>query len=470
MNRPFRVSSRTAASVLFVAALASAAFLRSSADAAETATPVLDNWPAWRGPLANGIAPRADPPTTWSETQHVRWKVEIPGRGSATPVVWNDTVYVLTAIPADDGSTNAGKTSVSESASTASTNAAVARDSNARSMVEQPSAVHRFVVLALDRATGKTRWEVTAKSELPHESHHKDHGYASASPSTDGEVLIVPFGSRGLFAYDASGRQLWARDFGDMRTRNGFGEGSSPTLDGDRVFVLWDHEGDDFIAALDKKTGKEIWKQTREEPTGWTTPVVVEHAGRKQVVVNGTRRVRSYDFATGELLWQAGGQTTNAIPSVVAGHGLVYATSGLRGAALYAIRLGRSGELTGTDAVAWSRNKSTPYVPSPLLYGDLLYYYAGNNAMLSIVDARSGQVHVDAERLEGLFGFYASPVAAADRLYLVARDGGAWVLRHGPKLEVLARNKLDDGFDASPALAGRELFLRGRRSLYCLAE
>ena len=234
--------------------------------------------------------------------------------------------------------------------------------------------------------------------------------------------------------------------------------------------MLWDHEDEDFLVALDKRNGRELWRQRREEPTGWTTPVIVDHQGRKQVVVNGTQRVRGYDLDSGALLWQAGGQTTNAIPSVVAGHGLVFAASGLRGSALHAIRLGRSGELTGTDAIAWSLGKATPYVPSPLLYDDLLYFYAGNNAQLSIYDARSGTPHLDAERLEGLFGVYASPTGGAGRVYLVGRNGVTWVIRHGTTLEVLAKNRLEDGFDATPALAGRELFLRGRESLYCLAE
>jgi outer membrane protein assembly factor BamB len=433
----------------------------------------LEQWPAWRGPLANGIAPRADPPVEWSETKGVKWKVEVPGRGTSTPVVWGDTIYLLTALSAGT-STNATTTATGTAAAAATNGpSGGGREGNSRAMVEQPTDPQRFVVLALDRATGKIRWERTARTELPHEGHHKDHGYASASPSTDGEVLIVPFGSRGLYAYDLAGRLLWQKDYGRMRTRNSFGEASSPALEGDRVIVLKDHEGDDdFIVALDKRTGKELWRQARQEPTGWTTPYVVAHGdgGRRQVIVNGTRRVQSYDFETGELLWQAGGQTTNAIPMVVAGHGLAFAASGLRGSALYAIKLDGRGELTGTDAIAWSLKKATPYVPSPLLYDDLLYFYAGNNAQLSIFEAKTGAPLVDAERLEGMFGVYASPVAAAGRVYLVARDGGTWVLKHGRTIEVLAKNRLDENFDASPSLAGRELYLRGRQHLYCLAQ
>jgi outer membrane protein assembly factor BamB len=337
-------------------------------------------------------------------------------------------------------------------------------------MTESPTEEQKFTVLALDRSTGKTLWEHSPRTPLPHEGHHRDHGFASASPVTDGEHLIVSFGSFGLYGYDLKGKLLWEKDLGDMRTRNSFGEGSSPALSGNTVVVLWDHEGEDFIVALDKRDGKELWHQQRDEPTGWCTPLIVEHDGKKQVVVNGTNKARSYDLATGKLLWEAGGQTANAIPSAVTGHDRVYVMSGFRGAALQAITLGKSGDLTGTDAIAWSHSKGTPYVPSPLLAGDLLYFYSGNNAMLSIFDAKAGKALLEAERVESLNGVYASPVAAANRIYLVGRDGGTVVAKQGPTLEVLAKNRLDDGFDASPAAVGGDLFLRGRENLYCLGE
>ena len=304
----------------------------------------------------------------------------------------------------------------------------------------------------------------------PASSEGRDHGYASASPLTDGERLLAYFGSNGLFCYDLTGRLLWQKDLGRQRTRYGYGEASSPAWQGHTVVILWDHEGEDFIVALDVRDGKELWRQKRDEPSGWSTPLIIEQDGRRQVVVNGTHKVRSYDLATGALLWECAGQTLNAIPSPVAGHGLVFVTSGFQGQALYALRPGGRGDLAGTPAVAWFRRKHTPYVPSPLLYGDLLYLLAGNNAVLSILSAATGRPLVEAQRLEGLQGVYASPVGADGRVYLVGRDGGAVVLRHADRLEVLARNRLDDGFDASPAIAGNQLFLRGRRSLYCLAQ
>jgi outer membrane protein assembly factor BamB len=427
----------------------------------------LKNWPAWRGPLANGVAPEANPPVTWSETQNVKWKVKLPGRGTSTPVIWGNQVFILTAIPAGR---KAEAKPVTDPAAAPAAETGGRRGGRGGGMSEAPTEEQKFTVLALDRATGKTLWEHSPRTQLPHEGHHRDHGFASASPVTDGEHLIVSFGSFGLYGYDLKGKLLWEKDLGDMRTRNSFGEGSSPALSGNTVVVLWDHEGEDFIVALDKRDGKELWRQQRDEPTGWCTPLIVEHGGKKQVVVNGTNKARSYDLATGKLLWEAGGQTANAIPSAVTGHDRVYVMSGFRGAALQAITLGKSGDLTGTDAIAWSHNKGTPYVPSPLLAGDLLYFYSGNNATLSIFDAKAGKALVEAERVEGLNGVYASPAAAANRVYLVGRDGGTVVAKQGPTLEVLAKNRLDDGFDASPALVGNELFLRGREFLYCLGE
>jgi outer membrane protein assembly factor BamB len=412
------------------------------------------NWPQWRGPQATGIAPQGNPPVEWSETRHVQWKVTLPGRGTSTPIVWEQQVFILTAIP------TGRKVAVQPAAVPAGPNA---------HMVDPASEAQRFTVMALDRATGRTLWQQTACERVPYEGYHRDHGYASASPITDGKRLLACFGSNGLFCYDLTGRLLWQKDLGRQRTRYGYGEASSPALQGHTVVILWDHEGEDFILALDVRDGKELWRQQRDEPTGWSTPLIIEHEGRWQVVANGTKKVRSYDLSTGQLLWECAGQTLNAIPSPVAGQGLVFVTSGYQGHAVYALRPGGHGDIAGTPDVAWFRRKNTPYVPSPLLYGDLLYLLSGNNAALSILTAATGHPLVDAQRLEGIQGVYASPVGAADRVYLVGRDGGAVVLRKTGSLEVLARNRLDDGFDASPAIAGNQLFLRGRRSLYCLS-
>lgn len=451
------------------------------AGAAALAAP--DQWPAWRGPLATGVSPTADPPVEWSETKNVKWKTAVPGRGTSTPVVWKDQVFILTAIPVGGGAEAApppaaaarppgpgGPEGAPGRRGQGGPGGGPGGRGGGGGMTEAPGVKQQFVVLSYDRATGAERWRTVVREQLPHEGHHRDHGFASASPVTDGGMLIAHFGSFGTYGLDLAGRKLWETDLGDMNTRNSFGEGSSPALEGDTVVILWDHEGEDFIVALDRKTGKELWRQSRDEPTGWSTPLIVSHGGTKQVVVNGTNKVRAYDLATGALLWEAGGQTVNAIPSPVAAADMVYVTSGFRGNAIQAIRLGGRGDLTGGDRIVWSHNRHTPYVPSPLLYDGLIYLWSGNNAMLSILDARDGARHLEAERLEGLSGVYASPVGAAGRVYLAGRDGGTLVLQRGTKAEVLASNRLDDGFDASPAAAGKELFLRGRQHLYCLAE
>jgi outer membrane protein assembly factor BamB len=326
------------------------------------------------------------------------------------------------------------------------------------------------VVLCVDRLTGNVLWQQTAKTEVPHQGHHRDHGYASPSPLTDGERVYAFFGSRGLFCYDLDGKLQWSANFGQMSVANGFGEGASPALHGDRIIVNWDHEGDSFIAALDKRTGKELWRTPRSERTTWTTPLVVTHGGQAQVIVPASGKTRGYDVESGKVLWELGGQTANVIPSPVANDQMVFAMSGFRGNTVQAIKLGHTGDLTGTAAIAWSHNKSTPYVPSPLLYENRLWFISNNNGLVSCFDAKSGQAHFEAERLDGVRGVYASPVGAAGRVYLIGREGSAVVLKNSGKLELLATNQLDDKIDASPAIVGKEIFLRGHANLYCIAQ
>ena len=392
--------------------------------------------------MATGVADLgANPPVEWSETKNVKWKVTIPGDGDSTPIVWGDRVFILAAAPA-----------------------------GGKADTETPSIAQQFKVICYDRPSGKILWQKVAREEVPHEGHQQNNTYASASPMTDGKYVIAFFGSRGLYCYDLEGNLKWQKDFGKMKTRNGFGEGASAALSGDIVVVPWDSEGEDFVVALDKATGKELWRQKRDEATGWTTPLIVDVGGKKQVVLNATKKVRSYDLLTGQEIWQCGGQTVNAIPTPVTANGIIYVTSGFRGSALQAIRLGKTGDLTGTDAVLWSHDKNTPYVPSPLLVDNFLYVVSGNDAILSCFDAKTGQPQFERERLEGLYSIYASPVAAKGRVYVLGREGDCAVLKEGPKLEILAKNKLDDKMDASPALVGKEIFLRGHHNLYCISE
>ncbi len=407
-------------------------------------------WPQWRGPYATGVSRTADPPVEWSETKNIRWKVEIPGRGSGTPVIWGDKVFVLSAVPVG----------VEPAASHA-----------ARGGI-QPRVAHRFVIMALDRKTGKVTWERTSREVTPHEGSHPQWGtYASSSAFTDGERVYAFFDSFGLYAYDMDGKLLWEKDLGDKRMRSEFGEGQTPVLHGNRIVVQWDHQGPSFIAALDKLTGNEIWRTERQEIDSWGTPLVVEHGGRAQVIAAAMNKVRSYDLETGKVVWEGPGLTMNPIPSSVYEDGMVFAVSGFRGNKLHAIGLDEAkGDITGTGAIKWSLTQDTPYVPSPLLYDGVIYLLKSNSGILSAYDAKTGKPHYQLQRLEGVPNVFASPVGAKGRVYLPGQEGTTLVIKHGPAFEVLAKNALDDGFDASPALVDNELYLRGFKYLYSIGS
>lgn len=254
--------------------------------------------------------------------------------------------------------------------------------------------------------------------------------------------------------------------------RNQFGEGSTPALHGDTLVHVWDHiGGQSFVVALDKRTGEERWRQNRDEIDTWATPLVVEANGRAQVIVPAMERVKSYDLETGEVVWETTGLTMNVIPSPVYEDGLAILMSGYRGNSLKAIDVAQAaGDITGTDAIVWTYDRDTPYVPSPLLYDGILYMLKSNNGILTAFDARTGEPHYALQRLEGVAEVFSSPVGAAGRVYVTSRDGDTLVLRHGPAFEVLGANSLDDGFDASPAVVDGEIYLRGYQFLYCIAE
>jgi outer membrane protein assembly factor BamB len=436
------------------------------------------NWPAWRGPLATGSSPAADPPTKWSEDQNIKWKVQIPGRGQATPIIWGDRVFIQTAIATGkkiDPPAKADKTA--DVAEKAPGEAPKDRPgprrpgANRPPQSEPPYEYYQFVLMCLDRKTGQTRWQKIVREEAPHEGFHPGDGsFASSSPVADGQRVYADFGSRGIYAFDLDGNPVWDKDLGKMQMKLGFGEGSSPALYKNTLVLTWDHEGESFIVAFDATTGHEIWRTPRESESVWATPLVVEVEGKPQVVASAENKIRSYDLADGKLLWECAGLTTNAIPSPVAAAGLVYLTTGFRGPVLLAINPGATGDITGTDAIAWTYKKDTPYVPSPLLYDGRLYFFQSNRALLSCLDAKTGKAIYGPERIEGLDNAYASPVAAAGRIYLVGRNGTTAVIRPGDKLDIIETNKLDEGIDASPALAGTELFLRGKEHLYCISE
>ena len=419
-----------------------------------SSTEALRNWPQWRGPLATGVAPHADPPLHWSEKKNIRWKITLPGKGHSTPIVFGDRVFLTAAVPVGDA-----QKPVYDTAPGTHDNVPVTHH-------------HQFVVLAVSRRNGEILWQKIVREEFPLEGGHETGSLASNSPATDGERLYVFFGSRGLYCLDFAGEIKWQKDFGRMQTLHAHGEGSSPVLHGDTLIVCWDHEGDSALYALDKHTGKERWKVARDEKTSWSTPLVVEHEGKPQVIISATKRVRSYDLKTGTLLWECAGLSRNVVSSPVAGHGMVFAGNSYDWQAMLAIRLaGAKGDITDTAQVAWKLNRLTPYVSSPLLYDDTLYFLRHNQNILSRLEPMTGKPRGEPLRLEGIRDFiFASPVGAAGRIYVTSRDGLTVVLRHNRDNAPLALNRLDDVFSASPALADKELYLRGERFLYCIAQ
>ena len=416
-------------------------------------------WPTWRGPDMMGLAD-GTPPLTWSESENILWKVPLDGDGSnSTPVVWGDKLFFQIAVQTDK-----------KSETPAAPEPAPA-EGGRRPRGRGPANLYQFKVVCLDRTTGKTLWQTQVCEVLPHEGHHGDHGHASYSPVTDGKLLWASFGSRGLYCLTLDGDIKWQKDLGKLRIAAGFGEGGSPLLLDDKLFVVMDQEDQSYIFALNKDTGDILWQKERDEKTSWTTPVAVRVEGKTQVVVNGQNRIRSYDPATGDVLWECGGQTANVIPTPVVGHGMIFCTSGFRGSKLSAIKLGRTGDLTGTDAVVWEVGEATPYVPSPLLYGEKVYVLSGNNAVVSCYNALTGKPYYTKQTMADIRGVYASPLGAAGRVYFVGRNGVTYVLNNtADAYESLAVNRLDDNFDCSPVVIDNILYLKGKKYLYAIAE
>jgi len=409
-----------------------------------------DNWHQFRGPTGNGVAPKATPPTTWSEEKNIKWKVEIPGKGHATPIVWDDKIFILTAVPTKKVEPRKGGAN--------------------RFGVRPQTHIYQYVVLCLERDTGKTLWKRVAAEELPHEGMHNTSSNASPTPVTDGTFLYASFGSAGIFCYDFKGTLKWKRDLGDLNIEDEFGEGTSPVLHGDSLVHLWDHEGQSYLYCLDAKTGKDKWKVQRDEGTTWHTPLIVEHEGVMQVVVNGKERSRGYALETGKVLWECGGQISTPLTSPVSANGVVYFSTGFGKSAIVAVPLDARGDITDSDKVLWTNQDAAPYVASPLLYDGLLYVTKQRTSILACLDAKTGKAHYSKQRLRRLRNLHASIAGADGKVFIVGGKGTTFVLKHGKEFEVLATNKLDDAFSASPVLVGSQIFLRGKKYLYCIEE
>lgn len=394
-----------------------------------------EQWAHWRGPSGNGTSTTAKPPKQFGPSKGLKWKVPIPGQGSGSPVVWGQNVFVTSALAT--GNRNE----------------------------------FDFRVFCFDRQTGKILWDQKALTASPHEGTHETNGFASASACTDGTMVYASFGSRGLFAYTLEGQLVWSKDLGDMQIRNGFGEGSSPTIAGDLLIVPWDHEGPSKLYALNKKTGQIVWETKRDEPTCWATPLIAsDPQGNSQIIMNGQTAARGYDLKTGQELWSCGGQTQRPCASAVSENGVAYVASGFRGSYIGAFDLSGRGNLQSSKHLLWSQNKDTPDVASPLLTNGRLYYYKEKTGLLTCVDAKTGKSLYSASRVSGVSRTYASPIAANGCIYLTDRGGAIVVIEDSPELKVLATNEVGEGVDATPAMVGNELIVRGEKHLFCFSE
>lgn len=393
-------------------------------------------------------------PLAWSDTQNVRWKIEIPGRGMSTPIAWGDRLYLTTAVPT-------GRKSSPPPAGGGRAGGGVGAGEE-----------HRLEVMAVDRHTGTIVWQRTAVTATPHEGYHHLYGsFASNAPATDGQRVYAFFGSRGLFVYDMDGKLLWQKDPGiRMAMRLAFGEGTGVVVHGGRVFLQYDHQEPGAIVALNAADGSELWRAPRTENSSWSTPLVVQHDGRSQLVVTADTKVKAYDVQTGNVLWEVAGLGTNPIPQPVQFRDTVILMSGYRNPRLMAVKLGRTGDLTGTDAILWETTRGTAYTGTPALHEGRLYVFA-DNGLLSVFDAATGAPHYLTARLPKPYTVKASPFVSAGRVYLATEDGDVIVVKAGPTFEVLATNTLSDqSFIASPIAVGDDLYLRSRTHLFHISS
>ena len=413
-------------------------------------------WNQWRGPLGTGVAPDAKPPVHWSTTKNIRWKVQLPGKGHSSPVVWDNHVFVTAAIPI--GPKLPPRMS--------------GRPGEHDNLPIESK--HQFVVIAVDRRDGAISWKKVVREEVPHEAGHITGSLASASPITDGEFVYAHFGAQGVYCLNLKGEVVWERHFGPLHTKHGHGHGASPTLHGDSLIVNWDHEEGSFLVVLDKRTGKNRWRRERQEDTSWSSPIVIKRKDAKgelrpEIVVCGTNRVRGFDLESGEVLWECGGLSSNVVATPVYANGTLYIGSSYEKKILIAINLEDAhGDLTGAKHVAWTRTRGTPYVPSMLLYDDYLYYLSHYQNVVTRVHGPSGKDEPGPIRLFQLGNIYASPVAAGGNVYVTDLSGTTVVMSHEATPKIVAVNRLDESISASAAIDRDEIFLRGETHLFCI--
>jgi outer membrane protein assembly factor BamB len=418
------------------------------------------NWPSFRGPNASGIGDGQFPPTAWNATNetNVFWKTAIPGFGHSSPVVWNERIFVTTAVSGD----TKAKPKVGLYGDVDSVNDQTA---------------HTWRVFCLDKRGGKILWEQTCSTGVPKVKRHMKASHANPTPAVDDRHVVASFGSEGIYCYNHDGKLLWKRDLGVLDSGwfydpdYQWGFGSSPIIFRDRVIVQCDVGKNSFIAAYDLDSGKELWLTRREEIPSWGTPTMVEASGHIELVTNATKFIRGYDPMTGKELWRLGKNAEITVPTPIFGQGLIYVTSGYRPIQpIYAIRPGAKGDISlpekkeASDSIAWSKSKGGPYMPTPIVYCDYLYT-CSNAGIVTCYEAKTGK-QVYQKRLGGSGGYTASPVAADGRLYFTGEEGEIRVIKAGPTFELLAVNKMADVCMATPAIADGMIFVRTQQFLY----
>ena len=417
------------------------------------------NWPQWRGPEGQGVSAETGLPDEWSATRNIKWKTAIAGRGHSSPIVWRNKIFLTTALDGDviPGAKRASRTGCWTEL-TLFTLMPWAR------IVSTPSKSS-----AVDRETGRIIWERVAYEGAVADSRHKKASFASSTPATDGKYVFAFFGTEGLYAYDYNGKQVWKQNLGTLGTAS-VGYGVSPILYGDLVIMQCDDSGGkSFIAAFDKKTGKQAWRAERKVDVTWSsarTGSRWQTHGVDRQCCGGHHRVRSGDRQR-TLEAQGVGEQRSAHP--VVSHDLVVVTSGSPKKIALALKAGGSGDVTGTSKLVWSYNKGTAYVPSPILYGDYLYLMTGNGS-ISCLQANTGKVEYEGARVPKPTMFMASPVAYDGKILLTSEEGDTFVLKAGPKHEVLRTNSLGEPVYASPAIADGKIFIRGEQNIYCIGE
>jgi len=420
------------------------------------------NWPGWRCD-GRGISSEKNPPLKWSENEGIKWKIPIPGAGHSSPIVWGDRVFVTTAV-AEDPNVETFKGGVYMGGD--------------RHKPDESEYAYR--VICLDTDEGNVLWSKAVEKQSPKTRRHTKNTYASETPVTDGKNVFASFGSVGLYCVDFEGNVVWQRDLGLMRRKTGWGTGASPILFSNTVIVNCDSDDDSYIAAFDKATGEAVWRTERNEGSSWGTPFLFEAGSRTIVVTNATRHMRGYDAATGKLLWECAGGSMVSVPSPVSTQGLVFLSSGhsigfLRPQPIIAVRPEASGDITPprgrsqSDGVAWSHHSGGSYVPSPIAVGEYLYV-PQDRGTLTCYEARTGKTVYEKQKLGDRNTITASPVAGDGNIYVQTEDGECYVVKPGPAFEILAVNKLDEVFCASPAVSAGKIYLRGRKHLYCIGK